>query len=407
MVAAQDGAPDFQYKEAVTKPGWITRGVIGIILATFFSDVGHEMVTAMLPLYLGSIGLGAAALGVMEGVADFLSSLAKLSGGAVGHRTERKKPFVAAGYLVTALGTSGLGLVSTLPLLATLRSIAWMGRGFRSPLRDFLLADEVEKTHYGRAYGVERSADMLGAVVGPLVTLVLVALAFPVKTIILLSFFPSFVSVLSIVSLTHDRGQKAEEKAAEKARVKLPRRFWIILGGVVVFGLGDFSRSFLILLATQATGGMKSAVALYVVHNFISALVAYPTGRISDHRSKLAILGIGYALGAFTNGMLAFASDSFLWLAIAVVLSGTYIAIQETVEKAAVAELLSREQRSLGLGILASANAVGDMVSSIGVGVMLAGGHRTLAFAVPAVFSILGTLWIAALARSPTTPNAA
>jgi MFS family permease len=254
---------------------------------------------------------------------------------------------------------------------------------------------------------VERSADMLGAVLGPIATLVLVALALPVKTIILLSFFPSFVSVLSIVSLTHDRRDKAEAKPAEKARVKLPRRFWIILGGVVVFGLGDFSRSFLILLATQATGGMKSAVALYVVHNFISALVAYPTGRLSDRRSKLAILAVGYALGAFTNAMLAVASDSFLWLAIAVVLSGTYIAIQETVEKAAVAELLTREQRSMGLGILASANAAGDMVSSIGVGLMLAGGHRALAFAVPTVFSVLGTLWIAALTRGQREPSPA
>jgi hypothetical protein len=71
--------------------GWITRGVVGIVLATFFSDVGHEMATATLPLYLGSIGLGAAALGLIEGLADLLFSLSKLAGGWVGHHTERKR----------------------------------------------------------------------------------------------------------------------------------------------------------------------------------------------------------------------------------------------------------------------------------------------------------------------------
>ncbi|MDF2695903.1 MAG: putative transporter, partial [Labilithrix sp.] len=182
--------------------GWLTRGVIGIVIATFFSDVGHEMVTAVLPLYLESIGLGAAALGVMEGFADLLFSLAKLGGGAVGHHTERKKPFVAAGYLLTALGSGAMALAASAPALAALRGIAWFGRGFRSPLRDFLLADEVDKTQFGRAYGVERSADMLGAVVGPLVAIVLVVAGASIKTIILVSVGPALVSVFSIATLT-------------------------------------------------------------------------------------------------------------------------------------------------------------------------------------------------------------
>ena len=78
-----------------TTPGrkrWITRSVVGILLATFFSDVGHEMVTAVLPLYLLGIGLGPAALGVMEGLADLLFSLSKLAGGVVGHHVEKKRP---------------------------------------------------------------------------------------------------------------------------------------------------------------------------------------------------------------------------------------------------------------------------------------------------------------------------
>lgn len=87
------------------RPSWITETVVGILLATFFSDVGHEMVTAVLPLYLGSIGLGVAALGMMEGAADLAFSLSKLAGGAVGHRVARKRTWAAAGYLLMTLGT--------------------------------------------------------------------------------------------------------------------------------------------------------------------------------------------------------------------------------------------------------------------------------------------------------------
>src|SRR5438093_11832237 len=140
--------------------GWITRGVVGIVVATFFSDVGHEMATATLPLYLGSIGLGAAALGLIEGLADLLFSLSKLAGGWVGHHTERKRNLASFGYLATALGTSAMAITSTLAGLVSARGAAWLGRGFRSPLRDFMLADEVGAAHFGRAYGVERAADM-------------------------------------------------------------------------------------------------------------------------------------------------------------------------------------------------------------------------------------------------------
>jgi hypothetical protein len=83
---------------------WVTKSVIGIILATFFSDVGHEMVTAVLPMYLSSVGLGAAALGLMEGLADLLFSLSKLAGGFVGHHVEEKRPWATLGYLTTTLG---------------------------------------------------------------------------------------------------------------------------------------------------------------------------------------------------------------------------------------------------------------------------------------------------------------
>lgn len=382
---------------------WVTRAVVGIVLATFFSDVGHEMVTAVLPMYLATLGLGPAALGAMEGAADLAFSLSKLAGGAVGHRVERKRPWAVGGYLLTTLGTGMIALVRGLGPMISLRTVAWFGRGFRSPLRDFLLSDEVGPTHFGRAYGFERSADMIGAVVGPLVAAGLVWVGLSFDRVILWSVLPSALSVAAIVVFTRDRGT-GPARPARTERARLPRAFWWFVGGVLLFGLGDFSRTFLILLAAQMVGEshgggglLSTAVLLYAGHNLVSAIAAYPAGHLGDARSKPKVLVAGYGLGVITNAVLAMATGSLPLLVVAIALSGVYIAVEETLEKAVVAELLPREQRSLGLGILASANALGDLGSSVFVGLLLAAGSPTIAFGALAVVGGLGVVWMAML----------
>jgi MFS family permease len=383
---------------------WLSRAVVGIVAATFFSDVGHEMVTAVLPLYLASAGLGAAALGVMEGLADLLFSLSKLAGGYIGHRVERKRPWGAAGYLATALGTGALAFANSAVALVSLRAVAWFGRGFRSPLRDFILADAVEPTHFGRAYGVERTSDMIGAVAGPLLALFLVGLGCDLRVVLLVSVAPSLLAVVSFFAMTRDKLVASADGTKPRASTRLPRAFWAFVIGVFLFGLGDFSRTFLILLASRALGSdgsepagsllLTGPVLLYAMHNLVSAVAAYPAGRAGDRGSKLRVLLVGYVLGVLTNGLLAWASGSVAVLMVAIALSGVYIAILETIEKAVAAELLPREQRSLGFGVLASANAVGDMVSSVVVGVLLDAGQPTLAFGLPTVVNLLGVVWL-------------
>lgn len=405
---------------------WLTRGVLGIILATFFSDVGHEMVTAVLPLYLVTVGLGPAALGMMEGAADLVYSLSKLGGGVLGHHVSRKRPFVAAGYGLTAVATAAIGLVTSVIAVSALRMVAWVGRGFRSPLRDFLLADEVPATHFGRAYGVERSADMLGAVTGPLLALLLIGVGVSLQSLVLLSIVPAMLPVFFILAFTRDR-QHAIDKASQtsgqasgpRPSHRLPRRFWLLLVGVLLFGMGDFSRTFLIFLAAAAFGGgdasalsmtgvtMTAGILAYLIHNVVSGVAAIPAGRLSDRWPKRTILCIGYVLGAATNALLAFGSGTAAVVAAAVVFSGVYIAIEETVEKAAVAELLPREQRSLGFGVLACANAVGDMISSLYVGVLLEAGKPALGFGIAAVFSLVGAAWVFVVGRKGAHADAA
>jgi MFS family permease len=372
----------------------MSGAAVGIVVATFLSDAGHEMATAVLPLYLGSIGLGATALGALEGISDLVLALAKLSGGLVGHRVRRKKALLAAGYLVTALGSAGMGLARTAGSLASLRATAWLGRGFRSPLRDALLADAAPKTHLGRVFGFERTADMLGAVSGPLIAAGLLFLHVDVGWVILISFVPSFGAFLAIVLGTTDPHEAPDAAAAPARASTLPAAFWYLLPGVLLFGLGDFSRSFLVLLAGQAFHAKTGAILLYMLHNVVSSIAAFPAGRAGDSRPKLDVLLVGYGLGVVTNVILAIAGGDVVGIGAAVILSGVYIAIEETIEKATAAELLTREQRTLGFGVLAASNAVGDMLSSLFTGAMLDAGRPRIAFGVPAALGLAGLLWL-------------
>jgi MFS family permease len=414
---------------------WLNRAVWGIVLATFFSDFSHEMATAVLPDFIRSIALGPMALGLIEGVADFLVSLSKLGGGILGHHVERKKPWAAAGYLITSTCTSAIGLTKSLMPMVVLRTIAWAGRGYRSPLRDFLLADAVEKTHYGRAFGLERAGDMLGAVAGPMFAALMVFFQVPLGNIILFGIVPGMIAAAAMFFVVQERSDSKPKAASEEivpaiasnkkpladVLSQFPRMFWLLLIGVLIFGLGDFSRTFLVLLAAAAlqnssivgeaaTSNVANLVwlpmVLYAMHNAVSALAAYPAGRLGDRRAKLPVLVGGYALGVVTNVLLAIGSGSIVWLSLIFLLSGTYIAIEETLEKATVAEIIPRHLRSLGLGILATGNAVGDMASSLYVGYFLQVHQPQMAFGIAAALGTLGTGWMLIIQRARRKPAA-
>ncbi len=412
----------------MTSRSWLNRTVLGLVLATFFSDVSHEMATAVLPDFIKSVGLGAMALGLIEGLADFLVSFSKLGGGILGHYVKHKKPWTAVGYLITTVCTSAIGFTRTLTAMVTLRTVAWAGRGYRSPLRDYLLADAVEKTHYGRAYGLERAGDMLGAMVGPLLAAAMIWLNVEPATIIKFGIIPGVLAAAAIFFIVREREDSTEKQDVSKADdlatevktgslSKFSPMYWWLLGGVLIFGIGDFSRTFLVLLAASALAANGSSAAsaslasngtsiihyaalpmlLYAMHNAMSAIVAYPVGHLGDRRAKLPLLVGGYALGVVTNAMLAVASGSIGWLILIFLCSGTYIAVEETLEKAVVAELIPREVRSLGLGVLATANAVGDMISSLFVGILLQAGKPQWAFGIAAAFGAAGVAWMLCL----------
>ena len=381
---------------------WLTPGVAGIGLASLFSDMGHEAATSVLPVLLAAMGAPAFALGIIEGVADGLSSFAKLAGGWMADRPQWRKLIAGGGYLITGLSTFAYGLASSWPLLLVYRSVGWMGRGAKGPSRDALLSDAVAPNQVGRGFGFERAMDTLGAVMGPLLALVIVHYA-SVPATLRWTLIPGILATLTFFFLVPSgRTQEHHQPLAFfNSLKKLPDRYRRLLTGIFLFGLGDFAHTLLILRAAQVLlpryGAVRAgmlAVMLYTLHNIIYAAASYRAGALGDRVDKRSLLAFGYATAAAMNIGFIFLPGNLSSLALLFVLAGIAIAIHDAVEKAAAADVLPSEIRGTGYGVLAAANGVGDFVSSAVVGVLWSAVNPTAGFIYAAVLTSAGSLVI-------------
>src|ERR1700704_2341724 len=152
--------------ETPQEQSWHTPRVLGAGLPSLFSDWSHEIATAVLPAFLATIGAGPAWLGAIEGISDGLSSFAKLSSGHYTDRLKKRKPLAVFGYAFTALATASFAFATHAYHVLIGRTAAWLGRGIRSPAKKALLAADVPPGTYGRAFGLERLMDTVGAIGG-------------------------------------------------------------------------------------------------------------------------------------------------------------------------------------------------------------------------------------------------
>lgn len=356
---------------------WLNRSTVGISLTSLFSDISHELGTSVLPMVLVSIGAGPAALGLIEGCSDGISALSKLWGGVMADRVTHRKWLASAGYFLTATGVSLIGLSTNWIQVLLCRMTAWIGRGSRGPARDVLMAEAVPPAAAGKAFGMERMGDSLGAVIGPLIAFWFVSRNIDPRHIMIWSFIPGILAFLTLTFLVVENPFriKGEPRSFRSLLKGTSSKFNSYLSGIFLFGCGDFSRTLLILYTTQhvagslfAWSGATLAVALYVLHNFVSSAAALPLGALSDRVGRRPILISGYFFATAVTLGFAFLNPSPLVLILLFIGSGMYIACEEVCEKAYASELLAPEIKGTGMGLLAATNGVGDLISSALVG---------------------------------------
>ncbi|MEX2553653.1 MAG: MFS transporter [Actinomycetota bacterium] len=360
--------------------GWLKPGVVGIGAASFFSDVGHEIPTALLPEFLSkTLGAPASILGLIEGVSDGLAGAAKLAGGALADDPHRRRTIAVGGYATTAILISLVGAARSALEVGVLRAGAWAARGLRGPARNALLADMVPPQSYGRAYGFERAMDNLGAIVGPLLAIVLVEVM-SVRAAIQVAIVPGLIAALAIlfaVRRVPRSGTREHQPIRIKIRPVLRGRLGKLMVGIAAFEFGNVSATLLILRATEllrprhgAENAAQLAIGLYVAYNVAATLASVPAGQVGDRRGTGGVLSAGVGLFAVAYLGFAVGGSSVASLVPWFLAAGIGIGCVETSEHSAVAGLAPEEIRSSAFGVLATVQSLGNFVASGLVGLL-------------------------------------
>lgn len=372
-------------KPSPTQPGraWLTRGVGGIGMASFLADVGHEVPTALLAsLVTSTLGAPASALGLIEGISDGLAGAGRFLGGPLADDPARRRRIAVGGYTVTAVLSSLIGTAGNVVTAGLLRGGAWAARGLRVPARNALLADVVPASVYGRAYGFERTMDNLGAIVGPLLALGLVAV-FSVRTAILVSVVPGLLAAGAIVyAIRHARLPKTRDRQPLRIRIRpvLRGQLGRLLGAFAVFEIGNLAATLLILRATDllipghgTQVATQIALGLYTAYNVAATIVSYPAGHLSDRlgqRGPVLVVAAGTVAFLLSYLLFAVTGPAIGLLAVAFVAAGVGIGCAETAEHAAVAALAPEIVRGSAFGLLATVQAGGNLLASTIAGLL-------------------------------------
>lgn len=418
-LAAASDDPDARVRDAARaaldgdgggRRSWLNRNVVGMGLTSLLSDAGHEMATAVLPAFLATLGVSAAALGAIEGIADAVASFAKLGSGWWSDRIGHRKAITVGGYALTGAAKALFAVASGWPLVLAGRVLAWFGRGIRGSLRDAMLVESVEPADVGKAFGFHRAGDTIGAVIGPLLGVAAIGVLHghfadpvtPFRVVFLLTLIPGLGSALAFALMVRERRRAPNHALGFWSGLRsLPRGYRRFLVGVFVFGLADFAPTLLILRATDVlspTHGIahaaQLAALLYALRNALYAGAAFPVGALADRVGRRGLLAAGYLIAALTFVGFMRPSDDLWYLALLFSAAGVFMAVEDALEAAIAAELLPAETRGLGYGVLGSVNGVGDLFSSVIVGVLWAHVSITAGLAYAAILSVAGAFLI-------------
>ena len=392
---------------------WLNRTVVGAGITSALGDFCYETTTVILPGFLAVLGIPAAVLGIIEGIADAVANFTKMVSGYIADKLGHRKLLVLIGYGLTPVGQVLIALAVGWPLLLLGRIVSWFGKGLRGPLRDAIVIQAVSAETRGRAFGFHRAADTIGAVIGPLLGVALLGVAQDwhwddasgaFRFVLWLSVIPGVLAVIAFLTLVKDPQHSPNPALKFFSTLRgLPARFKRYLGAVGLFGIGDFSHSLLILAATTlltASMGVIHAAQvaglLYVWRNVAQVAASYPVGVIADRLGHLPVLVAGYVLGVLTAAFTAlafwFGVDSVVLLAVIFFIAGLYVAVQEALESTVTAEMVQPDTLTMSYGALGTVNGTAKFISSTAVGVLWTAFSPIFGFGLAALLMAVGTL---------------
>ncbi len=357
---------------SVTSPK--NRNIFFVGLLSFFGGISQDVFAPILPIYLTTIlGLDKAFVGIAEGVVTASVNIFKIIAGYFSDRFKKQKPIIFIGYFLSMVGRALLAFFASGAAVISLRFLDGAGKGIKDPPKDVLIAGSSEKRTRGRSFGIARMLDTLGSVAGPLILFALLYFlkdsAFIYHRILLFSAVPLLITLLILVTkvreIPHQSAPASGAKAAPKT--KLPKSFYLFLGIVILFTLGNSSDAFLILRARNLGVTLLEIPLVIAVFNFIYAMGAVLFGSLSERIGRIPTMCIGWFAYALVYLGFALASHaSLVWLLYGAY--GIYYATSEGVARAFLADMVGYEHRGRAFGIYGAAVGAATLPASFFAG---------------------------------------
>jgi MFS family permease len=347
----------------------LSRNVYLLSAVSLFTDLSSEMIYPLVPLFLRTVlKAPVPVIGLIEGIAESTAGFLKFVSGALSDRWGKRKPLVLAGYGLAALTKPLLALAQAWPVVLAARMLDRFGKGVRGSPRDAILAGSAEPEIRGRAFGFHRSADSIGAVLGPLgALLILSVLHENYRAAFLIAFVPGVVSTVLVLLV---RDVTTQRRAVPIVWFRLRsadpalRRFLLV---TLVFSIGNSSDMFLILRANQLGATGTTAVLLFAVCNALNVISSYPAGIVSDRLGRKRVLTAAFVLFALVYlGFGIAGSVTTLWPLFAVY--GVYLGLSDGVSKAYIVDLVSAGERGSALGMQAMVVSLCTLPASVAAG---------------------------------------
>jgi MFS family permease len=326
---------------------------------SLLNDSASEMIYPLLPVFLTTVlGATPVTVGVIEGAADGLASILKYFAGSISDRLPRRKPLVVIGYGLAAASRALISVAGRWPAVLTARLIDRTGKGIRSAPRDAIIADVTPPEDRGRAFGFQRALDHTGAVIGPLLALLLMnVIHVPMRTLFMIAVVPGAVGVLILILFLREepRARKISSPATQSA--KLPANFYLAVTAVALFSLANSSDVFLILQAHAAGVSTAMLPALWAAHHVIKSLFSTRAGALSDRIDRRLLLVGGWTSYAVIYAVFPFA-HSLLFFIVLFVLYAIPFTLSEGAERAWISDLVPAAARGKSFGIYYLANGL-------------------------------------------------
>ena len=353
------------------RPEWLSRNVGVLSLVSLFQDAASELIYPLLPLLLTVVlGAPAAVVGLTEGVAEGAAALTKYVSGRASDRIGRK-PLVTSGYGLAAVGKVFVAAATVWPVVLVGRVVDRFGKGVRGTPRDALLAEGVASTSLGRVFGFHRMADTLGAVIGPLVALViLAATGNDIRLALWIAVIPAVLSVgLTFLAREDQPAHKVAKDPALRTAVRapLPAAFRSVVTVLVVIAVVNFPDALVLLRVSEVGFTATGVTAAYVVYNVVYAAVSYPAGALSDRWPRSRVYALGLACFAVGYLGLAFVGASWVVFVLLAVYGG-FNGFTDGVGKAWISALVPTTVRGHAQGVFQGLSGGAVLIAGLWAG---------------------------------------